>query len=76
MRKRTCSRSRLGRSSVARRSMLSMASWLAVGALALPMGCGDSSTNVPSEDEGLIEAPVEQEGGEGTQELTSDRKAK
>jgi hypothetical protein len=51
-------------------------SCLLVAGLAMASGCGDSSSGVPSEEEGLIVAPVEDESGQGNQEFTSERKAK
>lgn len=75
MKKRISRRNGLGRASVARRPIHSMAGGLLLIGVVAVIGCGDNSTVVPSEDEGLIEAPVEEEGGQGTQEFSSDRKA-
>lgn len=72
MRKRICNRSSAGRTRLAMRAF---EVGLIVGSLGAFSGCGDSSSGVPSDDEGLIEVPVEDGSGEGNVEFTSERKA-
>ncbi len=75
MRKRICDHSRQGSSSPANaRVFLAAGVGLLIGSLALAVGCGESSTGLPAEEDGLIEAPIEDDSGQGTHELTSKRK--
>lgn len=75
MKKRICGLSRLTCVPVSRCQRRWLAGWLLCVSLGVAIGCGDNSAGVPAEEEGLIEFPVEEGEGQGTQEFTSERKA-